>query len=322
MNEILKERMRNYKDALWFYGAKHNTEFNPVSLGYTKVKEDYVCLNMNNLQARTVGNPPYTISTISQDPDAVNPYYEEEAPVQYSIMRKAYISKYHDDHSLAAATYRVYTKGENKIYIETYHTLGLTIYGFDEGALDDKSNLLDKLFLPINMSKGKAIRLFTGLKAIPNIKSLAIKPPKVDVIIEGGDYVGKTTLANELSMSGAIVQDRDPFISAWVYRGVNIQIAAEAWYAHISAHRDIAFIFMVSTDEEITRRMKLRETMSEYDADAIMYNKIYTDILHELKDRYGMIENVISLESTERSDPTNIAEAIIETLEAYADDRK
>ena len=127
----------------------------------------------------------------------------------------------------------------------------------------------------------------------------------MEVILEGTDAVGKTTAIQFLTrlMPDHTFRDRErTVISPMMVFSLTTEDRGKA-YSEFLKHNEVFVIFLINNDgEELLRRVKSREKISDFDLDAPRYNTMYlytykymenNDLLHNkmaMVDVTGMTE--------------------------------
>ena len=117
-----------------------------------------------------------------------------------------------------------------------------------------------------------------------NVKSC--KPRNFyNLVIEGGDFAGKSTLLSSLLEYSIFCKDRDLIhISRYMLDIYSDKARFNIIGRFIKNSSTTKFIFMYITDtKELNRRMKTREVLDELDEDALKYNLMYCRLCNYLK---------------------------------------
>lgn len=116
------------------------------------------------------------------------------------------------------------------------------------------------------------------------------------IIIEGGDYAGKTTLVNALIKNGIKekIKDRDKIISKEMILNKDIDIIVEKLYNLIKERysKDKIYILYNCNKEEIDKRISSRGIQDEYDKNAYEYNLLYKNVFNKLCKRLLNIQMI------------------------------
>lgn len=114
-------------------------------------------------------------------------------------------------------------------------------------------------------------------------------------IIEGTDGVGKSVTIAKLMEKGIIAQDRCmEVISPNMLFNIGMKERAKKYHAYLK-NISKKIIFLVNNNEiELNRRIAKRQVVSEYDIDAVKYNKLYLDTYSYMK-KNNMLENKLFL---------------------------
>lgn len=165
--------------------------------------------------------------------------------------------------------------GKNEILVENYKKFStisinktITIFFFsdEERPFNDFINVTqNKLYLLENVLKG-------SLK-------------QTNIVIEGADGVGKSTLVAELAYKGYITQDR---AVNEVTRKMREEIPKEdriqgvKKYLEMDKNRKLVFLYL-SDENVLKQRIESRKDISEYDKKALIFQRLYLDTYNELK---------------------------------------
>lgn len=165
--------------------------------------------------------------------------------------------------------------GKNEILVENYKgflTINInkiiTIFFFSDGErpFDD--------FIDVTQN---------DLYVLENVLKGSLK--KTNIVIEGADGVGKSTLVAELAYKGYITQDR---AVKEVTRKMREEIPKEdrirdvKEYLEMDRNRKLVFLYL--SDETVLRqRIESRKNISEYDKKALIFQKLYLDTYNQLK---------------------------------------
>ena len=112
-----------------------------------------------------------------------------------------------------------------------------------------------------------------------------------NTILEGTDAVGKTTTITELLKDGIICQDRCmDMISVNMLFEISMKERALKYKEYLK-HIDKKIVIMINNDEEeLKRRINKRKNLSEFDALACEYNKLYEETYYYMRN-HNMLEN-------------------------------
>lgn len=165
--------------------------------------------------------------------------------------------------------------GKNEILVENYKKFStisinktITIFFFsdEERPFNDFINVTqNKLYLLENVLKG-------SLK-------------QTNIVIEGADGVGKSTLVAELAYKGYITQDR---AVNEVTRKMREEIPKEdriqgvKEYLEMDKNRKLVFLYL-SDENVLKQRIESRKNISEYDKKALIFQRLYLDTYNGLK---------------------------------------
>lgn len=103
---------------------------------------------------------------------------------------------------------------------------------------------------------------------------------KSNIIIEGTDGVGKTTVIKNLLKEGIICQDRcEDVISKNMLFDISMEKRAkEIEEKYFSKNQETMIVFLINLDkQELQRRINSREKISEFDLEAYEYGLLYRD---------------------------------------------
>lgn len=120
------------------------------------------------------------------------------------------------------------------------------------------------------------------LYSLNNVLKGSLK--KTNIIIEGADGVGKSTLVRKLANKGYLTQDRAvKEITQKMREEIPTEIRVEAVKKYLQADKNRKLIFLYLSDErELKRRIDTREKISEYDKKAIIFQRLYLDTYNRL----------------------------------------
>ena len=194
-------------------------------------------------------------------------------------------------------------KGSKEVFVEKYK-------GFYSIKIPD----IIRLFFISQNSTIKPHNDFidvTGNKLykISNILNGSLK--KINIIIEGADGLGKSTLVNELAQQGYLSQDRAIHeVTQSMREYIPKEIRVENVRKYLAENKNRRLIILYLSDEEVLReRILNREEISEYDKKAIIYQRLYIDTYFALKD----FENIFLIDVLGKS-PKQIATEIIKLM--------
>ena len=194
-------------------------------------------------------------------------------------------------------------KGSKEVFVEKYK-------GFYSIKIPD----IIRLFFISQNSTIKPHNDFidvTGNKLykISNILNGSLK--KINIIIEGADGIGKSTLVNELAQQGYLSQDRAIHeVTQSMREYIPKEIRVENVRKYLAENKNRRLIILYLSDEEVLReRILNREEISEYDKKAIIYQRLYIDTYFALKD----FENIFLIDVLGKS-PKQIATEIIKLM--------
>lgn len=134
---------------------------------------------------------------------------------------------------------------------------------------------------------------------------------KINVIIEGADGVGKSTLAQNLAVEGILTQDRAvKEITQKMREKIpdTIRINKVKQYLKEDKNRKVIFLYL-SDEESLKKRIYSREVVSEFDKKAIIFQRLYLDTYYNLKN-YKNLFLIDCLNKTEKDLLAEIKELI------------
>ena len=134
---------------------------------------------------------------------------------------------------------------------------------------------------------------------------------KINVIIEGADGVGKSTLAQNLAVEGILTQDRAvKEITQKMREEIpdTIRINKVKQYLKEDKNRKVIFLYL-SDEESLKKRIYSREVVSEFDKKAIIFQRLYLDTYYNLKN-YKNLFLIDCLNKTEKDLLAEIKELI------------
>ena len=167
--------------------------------------------------------------------------------------------------------------GKNEILVENYNGFStvtingnITIFYFSDETEQRPFNDF------INVTQNK-------LYLLENVLKGSLK--QTNIVIEGADGVGKSTLVAELAYKGYITQDR---AVNEVTRKMREEIPKEdriqgvKEYLEMDKNRKLVFLYLF--DENVLKqRIESRKNISEYDKKALIFQRLYLDTYNELK---------------------------------------
>ena len=151
--------------------------------------------------------------------------------------------------------------------------------------VETKNNSLDNYKAPVG---------FIDVTENPIYENKAIFNGSIvsnNTILEGTDGVGKTTTIIELLKEGIICQDRCmDMISKNMLFDIPIDERVNKYQNYLK-NIDKNIVILVNNDkEELEKRIKQREILSEFDLLAYEYNKLYKETYNYMKN-HNMLEN-------------------------------
>lgn len=167
--------------------------------------------------------------------------------------------------------------GKNEILVENYNGFStvtingnITIFYFSDETEQRPFNDF------INVTQNK-------LYLLENVLKGSLK--QTNIVIEGADGVGKSTLVAELAYKGYITQDR---AVNEVTRKMREEIPKEdriqgvKEYLEMDKNRKLVFLYL-SDENVLKQRIESRKNISEYDKKALIFQRLYLDTYNELK---------------------------------------
>jgi Predicted nucleotide kinase (related to CMP and AMP kinases) len=109
-----------------------------------------------------------------------------------------------------------------------------------------------------------------------------------NIILEGTDGVGKSTIATLLARRGLICMDREEkIISKHMVFDVGLEERIKKYRKYLNNNKEKKLIFLVIKDkEELTRRIKNRkEILDEFDILAYEYGLLYIETYEKMKNQ-------------------------------------
>lgn len=202
-----------------------------------------------------------------------------------------------------------FEKAENKVYkvrtsvklrsIPVYLTIDRFLSPYAGLALIELWSVNDFDIMSVDMHFKSLIEV-TGNDYFTNLSiSKKLLSDKV-VVLEGTDFVGKTTIAKELLSLGYRIQDRDmENFSNQLLLSIPLLDTIKA-IGNLDAIEDKIYVVLTNSDKcEIDRRRKLRELtegLSQFDTEANTYNLMYDAVMTYLKETNTLPKNVIHIE--------------------------
>lgn len=108
---------------------------------------------------------------------------------------------------------------------------------------------------------------------------------KTNIIIEGADGIGKSTLVMELAHMGYITQDRAVNeITRKIRKEIplNERLKSISDYLSYDKYRKVIFLFL-SDESILENRINSRENISEFDKRALEFHRLYIDTYFHLR---------------------------------------
>lgn len=114
-------------------------------------------------------------------------------------------------------------------------------------------------------------------------------------IIEGTDGVGKTETIKKLLEDGIICHDRlVEVVSKNMFFDIDMDIRAKRIEDYLINNNNDIIILINNDKEELEKRIRMREVLSEYDLEAFRYNQLYLDTFNYMKEN-KMLHNKMFL---------------------------
>lgn len=122
---------------------------------------------------------------------------------------------------------------------------------------------------------------------------------KTNVIIEGTDGVGKSETIKRLLLDGFICKDRESsIVSANMLFDIPMEERANKYLQFLNENNDI-LIFLINNDkEELLRRVRSRDKISDFDLDTYEYNQLYKDTYEYMRDNNMLEEKLYMIDCT------------------------
>ncbi|MFI3307809.1 MAG: hypothetical protein R3Y21_04500 [Mycoplasmatota bacterium] len=128
------------------------------------------------------------------------------------------------------------------------------------------------------------------------IESEIIKKLKfTNIILEGTDGIGKTTLAKEFLKKGFVVQDRsEDVICKYMFEDISLETRIYEFKKFLRGD-NVFLVFLITQDkEELLRRINQRKEINKFDKKAWEYNLMYINTYEKLKN----IKNIHGIDVT------------------------
>ncbi len=106
-----------------------------------------------------------------------------------------------------------------------------------------------------------------------------------NIVIEGSDGVGKTTLVKELAKNGLLTQDRaveEVTRSMKTYRSRKERIQRVETYLRNNPSKKLVFLYL-SNEDVLYNRVFSREVVDEFDKESIISQRLYIDTYNALR---------------------------------------
>ena len=132
-----------------------------------------------------------------------------------------------------------------------------------------------------------------------------------NIVIEGADGTGKSTLINELAQLGYLCQDRAVHeVTQSMRENIprNIRINNVRLYLEEKRHRKLVILYL-SKEGELEKRIFSREEISEYDKKALIFQKLYLDTYFSLQ----CFQNIFLLDGYDKA-PRELANEVIKLI--------
>ena len=114
-------------------------------------------------------------------------------------------------------------------------------------------------------------------------------------IIEGTDGVGKTETIKKLLEDGIICQDRlVEVVSKNMFFDIDMDVRAKRIEDYLINNNNDIIILINNDKDELEKRIRMREVLSEYDLETFRYNQLYLDTFNYMKEN-KMLHNKMFL---------------------------
>lgn len=168
-------------------------------------------------------------------------------------------------------------KEKNSVLVEHY-----------DGFITVNINQIISIFYFFNETAEKPFNDFIDV-TINNMYSLKKilqgQLKKTNIVIEGADGVGKSTLVSLLAEKGYLTQDRAVKEVTQKMReeiSNNDRVENVKKYLQFDKSRKLVFLYL-SNEIELKKRINMRENISEYDKKALIFQRLYVDTYNQLK---------------------------------------
>lgn len=134
-----------------------------------------------------------------------------------------------------------------------------------------------------------------------------------NIILEGPDGIGKTSIAKGLLKKGFVVQDRsEDVICKYMFDDISLKTRVYE-YKKFLKENNILLIFLVTQDKtELLKRINRRKEINKFDEKAWDYNLMYIRTYEKISN----IENIVKIDVTNLN-LNDIIEEILEKKEIY-----
>ena len=135
-----------------------------------------------------------------------------------------------------------------------------------------------------------------------------------NIIIEGADGTGKSTLTRELAQKGYLCQDRairEVTQSMREYIPKEIRVYNVKMYLEEKKNSKLVILYL-SKEEELKKRIFSREEISEYDKKALIFQRLYLDTYFSLQH----YQNIFLLDGYNKT-PEELVQSVIKLIKGY-----
>lgn len=207
----------------------------------------------------------------------------------------------------------LFLKDNNMIDSKTIFTNGqnVTIESYDLFCCVNVPGIVRLFCIPENsyLSNYKNFINVTGNNKYNINNILKGSLHNTNIVVEGADGSGKTTLVTYFAQMGLLTQDRaveEVTKSMKTYLSENERVARVEKYLRDNPSKNLVFLYL-SDEDVLYDRVFSREVLDEFDKDAIISQRLYKDTYEKLKS-YPNLFLVDCLNKT----PEVIANEIIE----------
>lgn len=135
-----------------------------------------------------------------------------------------------------------------------------------------------------------------------------------NIVIEGADGTGKSTLTRELAQKGYLCQDRaicEVTQSMREYIPKEIRLHNVKMYLEEKKNSKLVILYL-SKEEELKKRIFSREEISEYDKKALIFQRLYLDTYFSLQH----YQNIFLLDGYNKT-PEELVQSVIKLIKGY-----